>query len=73
MLEWRQRTRVARLYKGGPPGCVPYQVLTEGVRRAEGAAAAAPEPVAASLARQRDEQAGAWAAQEPKRQHTGDS
>ena len=73
MLEWRQRTRVARLYKGGPPGCVPYQVLTEGVRRAEGAAAAAPEPAAASLARQRDEQAGVWAAQEPKRQHTGDS
>lgn len=32
MLEWRQRVRMARLYKGGAPGSVGYQVVQEGVR-----------------------------------------
>jgi RAD51-like protein 2 len=32
MLEWRQRVRTARLYKGGAPGSVAYQVVQEGVR-----------------------------------------
>jgi hypothetical protein len=43
MLEWRQRVRMARLYKGGAPGSVAYQIVQEGVRPVPTAVRSAPD------------------------------